>query len=309
MPRGTPDHPALPRRVMIVAGLCALTAIGLQARGALAGGGSSSAALVSGQVLYDVIGAADGAAAIASVVLLVLIFRARREKRAADRAGAGEEIPRWVRALSILLTLAAIGFPVWLIGYELRRRHNHGANALFGKFGNSHGHAHPVLGSGWSVVAGMAVAAAAVIVAAVIMFRRRAAARERLTEFPGLDDETPGLEDALAAGAAAIREVDDPRAAIIACYAAMEQNLAGVGAAPAAADTPDEVLARAAATGLIRSAAAGELTGLFRRARYGGRDMTEADRAAAQESLARLRAELGSQSNGAGHHPELDGAR
>jgi hypothetical protein len=37
--------------------------------------------------------------------------------------------------------------------------------------------------------------------------------------------------------------------------------------------------------------------------------MTEADHAAAQEALAQLRAELGSQSNRAGHHPELDGAR
>lgn len=308
MPRGTPDHPALPRRVAIVAGLCALTAIGLQARGVLAGGGSSSAALVSGQVLYDIIGAADGAAAIASIVLLVLIFRARREKRAAGLPGVGTALPGWVRALSILLTLAAIGFPLWLIGYELRRRHNHGASVLFGRLGNGHGHAHPVLGSGWSVVAGMAIAAAALIVAAVFTLRRRAA-RDRLTAFPDPGGEAPRLEGALSAGAAAIREVDDPRAAIIACYAAMEQNLAGAGAAPAAADTPDEVLTRATASGLIRSAAADELTALFRQARYGGRAMTEADRAAAVEALARLRAELGSRSNGASHHPELDGAR
>ena len=308
MPRGTPDRPVLPRRVAIVAGLCVLTAIGLQARGALAGGGSASAAMVSGQVLYDLIGAVDGAAAVASIVLLVLIFRARREKRAAELAGAGKQVPRWVRTLSVLLSFAAIGFPLWLIGYELRRRHNHAANVLFGKLSRSHGHAHPVPGSGWSVAAGMAIAAAALIAVAVITFRHRAA-RDRLTAFPGLDEEETGLGDALSAGAAAIREVDDPRAAIIACYAAMEQNLAGAGAAPAAADTPDEVLTRAAASGLIRSAAADELTGLFRQARYGSQDMTEADRGAAQEALAQLRAELGSQSNGAGHHPELDGAR
>ncbi|HEY2575022.1 MAG TPA: DUF4129 domain-containing protein [Streptosporangiaceae bacterium] len=307
MPRGRPDDPVLPRRVAIVAGLCVLTAIGLQARGALAGGGSASAAAVSGQVLYDIIGAADGAAAIAAIVLLVLVFRARREKRNADRA-ADEQTPRWVRTLSILLSLAAVGVPLWLIGYELRRRHSHGLNTLFGGAGTGHGHAHPVIGSGWSVLAGMAIAAAALITAAVITFRHRAA-RDRLTAFPDLDDAAPGLGDALSAGAAAIREIDDPRAAIIACYAAMEQNLAGAGAAPAAADTPDEVLSRATATGLIRSAAADELTGLFRRARYGGLDMTEADRAAAQEALAQLRAELGSQSNGAGHRSELDGAR
>jgi hypothetical protein len=303
-----PDRPVLPRRVAIVAGLCALTAIGLQARAALAGGGSSSAAVVSGQVLYDIIGAVDGAAAIASLVLLVLIFRAKRERRAAGLADAGADTPRWVRTLTILLTFAAIGFPLWLIGYELRRRHHHAANILFGRFGNGHGRAHPVIGSGWSVFTGMAIATAVLIVAGVIAFRHRAA-RNRLTALPDLDDEASGLGEALSAGAAAIQAVADPRAAIIACYAAMEQNLAGAGAAPAAADTPDEVLTRATASGLIRSAAADELTGLFRQARYGAVEMTEADRAAAQEALAQLRAELGSQSNGAGHHPELDGAR
>jgi len=99
--------------------------------------------------------------------------------------------------------------------------------------------------------------------------------------------------DSLAAGHAALTSSTDPRAAIIACYAAMERSLAGAGAAPAAADTPDEVLTRAASGGLIRSAAAGELTGLFRQARYGHRDMAETERVAAQGALTRLQADLG----------------
>jgi multisubunit Na+/H+ antiporter MnhB subunit len=308
MPRGVPSDRALPRRVAIVAGLCAVTAIGLQARASLAGGASASAAAASGQVIYDVIGAADGAAFIASIVLLVLVFRARRQKREADPAGEDEETPLWVRALSVLLSLAAVGLPLWLIGYELRRKHAHGLSGLFGGGGLHHRHASAVPGSGWSVFTGMAIAAVALIVAGVIMLRHRAA-RDPLSALPSLDDQPAGLDDALSAGAAAIAEVDDPRAAIIACYAAMEQNLAGAGAAPAAADTPGEVLTRAATTGLIRSAAADQLTDLFRRARYGGRDMTETDRAVAQAALAQLRAELGSQSNGAAHRPELDGAR
>jgi hypothetical protein len=95
------------------------------------------------------------------------------------------------------------------------------------------------------------------------------------------------------AGTAALRDETDPRAAIISCYAAMETSLAGAGAAPAVSDTPDEVLARAASGGLIRSAAAGDLTGLFRQARYGHRAMAEGERAAARGALTRLQADLG----------------
>src|ERR1700722_17402926 len=132
MPRGMPGDPVLTRRVAVVAGLCALTAIGLQARSALAGGNSASTAAVSGAVLYDIIGAADGAAAIAAVVLLVLVFRARREKRDADRAGPDEPPPRWARALSIFLSPAAVGLPIWLIIYDARRTAFPRAHSLFG---------------------------------------------------------------------------------------------------------------------------------------------------------------------------------
>ncbi len=72
-------------------------------------------------------------------------------------------------------------------------------------------------------------------------------------------------------------------AAIIACYAAMERSLAGAGSPPAAADTPAEVLGRASAAGLVRSAAAEVLTGLFRRARY-------SQHALAEETVRRRRA-------------------
>ena len=66
----------------------------------------------------------------------------------------------------------------------------------------------------------------------------------------------------------------------------------GAGAAPSAADTPAEVLDRAAAGGLIHSSAADDLTGLFRQARYGGHDIGEPERAAAQGALARLQSDL-----------------
>ena len=98
---------------------------------------------------------------------------------------------------------------------------------------------------------------------------------------------------ALVAGSRALQEDSDPRSAIIGCYAAMERSLADAGSPPRLADTPAEVLGRATASGLVRSAWAGTLTGLFRRARYSSHPMTEADRAAAIGALAQVQADLG----------------
>jgi hypothetical protein len=72
----------------------------------------------------------------------------------------------------------------------------------------------------------------------------------------------------------------------------MERSLAAAGADRAAADTPDEFLARAAAAGLVRGAAAGELTRLFYEARFSAHELTAAQRAAAREALEQLAADL-----------------
>ena len=107
------------------------------------------------------------------------------------------------------------------------------------------------------------------------------------------DPTVPPLVAALAAGERALHEDSDPRTAIIGCYAAMERSLADAGSPPRLADTPAEVLGRATATGLVRPAWAGTLTGLFRRARYSSHPMTEADRTAAIGALAQVQADLG----------------
>jgi hypothetical protein len=106
------------------------------------------------------------------------------------------------------------------------------------------------------------------------------------------DVDTEELEAAVAAGRAALQQVDDARAAIIACYMAMERSLAERGTAREAADTPDELLARAVAAGTVRGAAAGRLTALFYEARFSSHPMTEVDdaRAALDEISAELAA-------------------
>jgi len=78
----------------------------------------------------------------------------------------------------------------------------------------------------------------------------------------------------------------DPRAAIIACYAAMERGLAEApDAAPLASDTPSEVLARAVDQGALHSHAAAQLVGLFTEARFSPHRMTEKHRESAMEWL------------------------
>lgn len=93
---------------------------------------------------------------------------------------------------------------------------------------------------------------------------------------------------ALDAADDAMRDVVDPRAAIIACYAAMERVLADGGVRRLAAETPGELLARAAVLNRAPEAAA-RLTALFLEARYSSHPMSAADRDDAQAALAELR--------------------
>jgi hypothetical protein len=107
------------------------------------------------------------------------------------------------------------------------------------------------------------------------------------------DEDEPGLRRAVESGYSALRRLDDARAAIIACYLAMEQSLAEAGTARVTADTPDELLARAAAQGLVRGEAAARLTALFYEARFSSHPMARSQRDDAQRALAELAASLG----------------
>jgi hypothetical protein len=136
---------------------------------------------------------------------------------------------------------------------------------------------------------------AAVLVAAILIWRHRHLVRLRQRDHL-IDTETGTPADpALAAraievGRQAMRDLDDARAAIIACYLAMEESLAEAGAAREAAETPDELLARAA--GLVNAAAAATLTALFYEARFSTHPMPAARRDAAERALADLAATL-----------------
>ncbi len=106
------------------------------------------------------------------------------------------------------------------------------------------------------------------------------------------EDDSEDLREAVESGRSALRTVDDARAAIIACYVAMESSLAERGSARGIADTPDELLARAKETGIVRGAAAARLTALFYEARFSSHPLDHRQRDAAEQALDELAAAL-----------------
>ncbi len=99
-----------------------------------------------------------------------------------------------------------------------------------------------------------------------------------------------GAESLALAAERGLAEVGDlsrePREAIIACYAAMEEALASApGAAPQESDTPTEVLARAVEHEAIHAESATELVALFAEARFSTHVMNEGHREVAERAL------------------------
>ena len=105
-------------------------------------------------------------------------------------------------------------------------------------------------------------------------------------------EDPEDLREAVESGRSALLTIDDARAAIIACYLAMEASLAERGAARAIADTPDELLARAQASGIVRGTAAARLTALFYEARFSSHPLDRSQRDAAARALDELAAGL-----------------
>ncbi len=132
---------------------------------------------------------------------------------------------------------------------------------------------------------------AAIVVVAVKAFRSRAWEAGPELE-PPAEEYGSALQEAILGGQRALLELDDARAAIIACYVAMEESLARAGTARSVAETPDELLAKAARQLLISPGAASRLTSLFYEARFSTHPLDDSQKEAAQRALAELAAEL-----------------
>ena len=125
-----------------------------------------------------------------------------------------------------------------------------------------------------------------------IWWVRRFRPSGRIRAYNYLAKDSQDLREAVESGQSALRAIDDARAAIIACYLAMEASLAERGAARTIADTPNELLARATATGIVRGTAAARLTALFYEARFSSHPLDRGQRDAAGQALGELAAAL-----------------
>jgi LPXTG-motif cell wall-anchored protein len=276
-------------RVAAVAILLALTAAGLRSRGTFSHAPDRALAGASGAVVATVLTVTEGVALVAFVLVLAMA-RPRRKPKADDDEPPRLPFPWWAKTLAVLAAVAVMITPLAVL---LTRKTRPRTAAPQARAGVLAGGAPPRLpatahGSPWPLLAGMLIALALLL--ALTAWSRRT---RRRAIGPPRDQARLALGQSLAAGRAALAGPRDPRAAIIACYAAMERGFAAAGSAPAAADTPAEVLARATGAGLVRSASAARMAGLFRRARYSSEPMTGADSAAAASALDQMQADLG----------------
>jgi hypothetical protein len=263
-----------------------VTATGLRARGTL--GTDRTAVGASGPVLAIALSAAEGIALIAFVIVLASA-RPQRTPMRDETEPWRPYIPWWAKTAGVLLAVAALVTPFAVLltrkSRPLRPRPPPSGVAGAG-LGRA---AAPASSPVWPLIIGMVIAILAVVALTVLARRRRPAGTG-----PTSKQRLAALLGSLAAGSDALAAGGEPRAAIIACYAAMERGFAAAGSAPAVADTPAEVLARATGAGLVRPYPAETLAGLFRRARYSSDPMTSADSRQAADALTEMRADLAS---------------
>jgi hypothetical protein len=273
--------------VAAVAVLLAVTVTGLQARGTFARGPNQAAIGVSSAAAAIILSAAEGIAVIAFLIVLASARPQRKPKREEEDEPWRPNVPWWAKTLGVLLAVAALVTPFAVL--FTRKPRPPVTRPLPGPPSAGPGKltAQPA-GSIWPLITGMVIAILVVLILAALSRRRRPAGTSHTSK-----RRLATLLDSLAAGSDALTAGGEPRAAIIACYAAMERGFAAAGSAPAVADTPAEVLARATRAGLVRAEPAETLTGLFRRARYSMYPMTSAEATAAADALANMRADLG----------------
>ena len=143
-----------------------------------------------------------------------------------------------------------------------------------------------------AILYGLLIVALVAGVVLSILWSRRFRLPTKVRDGGFIAEDPEDLREAVESGRSALRTIDDARAAIIACYVAMETSLAERGAARAVADTPDELLARATTSGLVRGTAAARLTALFYEARFSSHPLGRGQRDAAEQALDELAAAL-----------------
>jgi Domain of unknown function (DUF4129) len=269
-------------RILLVALLTALAAAGLRGHIRLHGPAAP----------YQGDGIAVGAIleAVLATLLAVLLIRGRRAPAGAVLAARLRDILRPVLIAGLVAVPVALLLAVPLRTHprpQTLPRQRGPTGPPVHPSGRPAPHGSPAIHIPLSAVlyALLVVALVAGIVMCAVVLRRRPPATSYPEAAPDAGAERAGLQAAVESGRRALRAVDDAQAAIIACYLSMERTLAGAGAARDAADSPDELLAKAAGAGLIRGAAATRLTALFCEARFSSHRLGPHQRDSARAAL------------------------
>lgn len=258
------------------------------------------ARVLAGSVLLLAVG---GAAR--SVLRRLRAAARRRRARGAAADPEGEEVPLLLRVLATVLVLAALALAVWVVQQVAGPTPPEAAPPAPSSDGGS-----PAPSDGGRPAWPVLLAVAAVLVGAVIATRLsdvRNDHRTREEEADGGQPQEVELAAAIEAAEIQLGHHDDTRMAIVAAYRAMTASLTADlarrrdgGAGARASDTPTELLERAVAAGQVGPGPAGDLTALFREARFSRHPMGPADRRAAQQALALVRDELAAVRNRGG---------
>lgn len=242
---------------------------------------------------------------VPALALLIYAGLRYRPRRSPAATGDGKR-PSWRAGVLALAVLLGIAVGLALLGRLLPRRADPDEAARYGDDGSDGAEPEsggrpemPEGGQGldidtWTI---FTIAALAVLVIMSVIVHRGPVSGE--LDVP--DDEPmaagPRPEPLATATLRALSVVDSPdldaRQAIIRCYAAMENALRQApGAAPEPADTPSEVLRRAADAGQLRAEHGERLVELFTEARYSSHAMSAGDRISASATLRLILDEL-----------------
>jgi hypothetical protein len=241
-----------------------------------------------------------------------LLNGARRQKAAvaAGRSdvpgGLGDGKGRWqLRLVLMVLGLMLASVVAFVVAQQIRLGADFGQDVPVSDVPDGTPAAPPPPPRGraerdafWYLVATTAFMTVMIIVSGVVSARKRPRPESAAVLSAGPRAEAPPDPEPLALAAErGLAEVGDlsrePREAIIACYAAMENALADApGAAPQASDTPTEVLARAVGQRAVSAGNASTLVELFTEARFSRHVMTEGHRDVAEQALRSVLGEL-----------------
>lgn len=131
----------------------------------------------------------------------------------------------------------------------------------------------------------LVLALGSMTVALLLLFRKEEDARGgRTLEAELINEIDAGLDD--------LHNIDDPRAAVIACYSRMEKVVHLAGVQEVASDTPFELLSRILQEAKVSEQSARRLTELFEEAKFSIREIDEPMRQEALIAVGAVRSEI-----------------